>query len=52
MILSLVDTVTNPVESHIHGLGPFLLDSVIGDAVGCSVVSLDRHWQLWVAQFF
>ena len=39
--LALLHTVSNPVESHIHGLGALGLDCVVGDAFGCGIVGLD-----------
>ena len=47
--LALLDTVFEPVESHVDGFGAFLLDCVIGDALSTSVVSLDRSWWLGMA---
>jgi hypothetical protein len=47
--LALADTVANPVKAHVNGLGSFLLDSVVGDAGGSAVVSLDWGGGLGVA---
>ena len=50
--LTLVDTVTNPVEAHFHGAGTFLFDGVIGDA-GCGgVVSFDGGGWLRMSHLF
>ena len=43
--LALFDSVLDPVKTHVHGLGAFLLDSVVGKTYGCRVVGLDgRRW--------
>ena len=43
--LTLLDTVTNPIESHIDCFGSFLFDRVIRDAGGACVVGGDgRRW--------
>ena len=39
--LSLLDTVSEPVEAHVHGLGAFLFDGVIQDAITCCIIGLD-----------
>jgi hypothetical protein len=36
--LTLFHAVPDPIVSHIHGLGPALLDTVIGDARGSAIV--------------
>ncbi len=46
VILALVDTITDPIELHVNGLGPFLFDVVIGNAGGSGVVSLNRGGRL------
>ena len=49
--LALAHAITDPVVSHVHGLGALLLDGVVGDA-GCgAIVRLNRGWRLGVAQF-
>ena len=50
--LSLANSVSYPVESHINGLGSFLLDCVIDDAFCTGVVCLDRGRWLGVAEKF
>ena len=39
--LALLDSVADPVEPHVHCLGAFCLDCVVGDAAGRGVVCLD-----------
>jgi hypothetical protein len=38
--LLLPDTITNPVETHVHSFGTFLLDGVVGETFGSGVVHL------------
>ena len=52
MELALADAVADPVKTHVNCLGPFLLDSVIGDASSSAIVSLDGCGWLRVAEFF
>ena len=40
--LLLAYTVLDPMETHVHGLGPFLFHSLVGKACGGGVV--DLHW--------
>ena len=50
--LSLFHTVSDPIEAHVHSLGAFGLDSVIGNAFSCGIVCLDRSGStLFVAHF-
>ena len=49
--LTLVDTVADPVEAHVHGFGATLGYGVIGDAGGCTIVRLDRSGALREAEF-
>ena len=49
--LSLLDMVTNPIESHIYCFRPFLLDCSIGYARGARVVGCDWSGWLGVAEF-
>jgi len=42
VILPLLLAITEPMEPHIHSLGAFLFDGVIGDTTGCVVVGLQR----------
>ncbi len=37
--LALADTVTNPLKSHVHGFGTFLLDGVVCNARCSAIVS-------------
>jgi hypothetical protein len=50
--LALLNAVTDPVESHIHGTRAALLNGVVGYAVGAFVISLDGGWGLRVSKFF
>ena len=43
--------VGNPEESHFHGSRPLFLDGVIGDTCGGLVVTMCRHWWLWMSKF-
>ena len=47
--LALPNSVANPVESHVYGLGPAVLDSVVGEAHSAAVVAGDVGATLWVA---
>ena len=47
--LALLDSVLDPVESHVDGLGAALLDGVVGDTRGTRVVCLHRSCKLWVS---
>ena len=50
--LFLADVILDPVESHVHGFGPFLFHGFVHDACGCRVVDLSRCGRLCVAEFF
>ena len=50
-VLALGNAVLDPVETHVHDAGAALLDSVIDDASGAGVVSLDWSGRLGVAHF-
>jgi hypothetical protein len=39
--LDLVDTITKPVPSHVHGVGPLLLHDAIEKTIGSGVVNLE-----------
>ncbi len=43
--------IAEPIESHVNRFGAVLFDSVVGNAAGSVVVSLDRHGWLGMAQF-
>jgi len=45
------DSVLDPVETHVNSLGTFLFDSVIGNACGRGVVSLERGGWLGMPHF-
>ena len=44
--LLLADTVADPIEAHVNGFGATLLDCVVDDAGGASIVGLD--WGRWL----
>jgi hypothetical protein len=48
--LALADAVADPIEAHVNGFGALLLDSVIGNAHGTFIVSLDGCGGLGVAK--
>ena len=50
MVLSLSDAVADPIETHIHCFGSFLLHGFIGNAAGCTVVSYHRSGRLGMAE--
>ena len=52
MELSLLCAILDPVESHVHGLRPSLLDGFIGDSRCCRVVNDDSSRGLRVTHFF
>ena len=47
--LALGNPIVDPVELHVHGLGPALFAGVIGNGVGRGVVSCSGGRRLWVA---
>jgi len=49
--LALANAVTDPVETHINRFGAALLDGVIDETIGTSIVRLDRRGWLGVAHF-
>jgi len=50
-VLALGNAVLDPVEMHVHGTGAALLDSVVEDASGAGIVSLDWSGRLGMAHF-
>ena len=50
--LALVDTVTDPVKTHVDSFGAALLDGVVGNPSGTGIVCLDRSGVLGVAHAF
>jgi hypothetical protein len=50
--LSLVNPVADPVETHVHGFGKALLNSIVGYAFSACVVCLDDCGRLQMAEFF
>ena len=49
--LSLLYSVYNQIEPHVHGFGHFLLDGLIGHSYICGVVHLDGSGRLWTVHF-
>jgi hypothetical protein len=50
--LVLLDSITNPVEEHVHRSGFALLEGVVRDAVNGWVVCFHRGWRLGMVEFF
>ena len=50
--LSLLDSVFDPVETHVNGFGAALLHIVVSNPSGTGVVCLDWSGVLWVAHAF
>ena len=49
--LTLACAVAYPIKAHVDRFRSFLLDGVVGKAVGDGVVDLDWRGRLWVPQF-
>ena len=49
--LTLACAVAYPIKAHVDRFRSFLLDGVVGEAVGGGVVDLDWRGRLWVPQF-
>jgi hypothetical protein len=49
--LFLADAVADPIETHVNGLGVFLLDGIVGQSSGGGVVSLEWRGRLLVSEF-
>ena len=49
--LTLDCAVAYPIKAHVDCFRSFLLDDVVGEAVGGGVVNLDLRGRLWVPQF-
>ena len=47
--LSLLDPVSYPIKAHVNGFRTALLDCVVGDPSGASIVCLDRSGLLRMA---
>jgi hypothetical protein len=50
--LSLADAVADPIKTHFHSFGAFLLDRIVSDAHGRAVVSDHGGSALWVSELF
>ena len=48
----LAGAIPDPIEAHVHGFAAPLLDCVIGDADGGTVVDLARGGELRMPEFF
>ena len=49
--LTLACAVAYPIKAHVDRFRSFLLDGVVGEAIGGGVVDLDWRGSLWVPQF-
>ena len=49
--LTLACAVAYPIKAHVDRFRSFLLDDVVGEAVGGGVVDLDWRVRLWMPQF-
>jgi hypothetical protein len=49
--LALLDSVADPVKSHVNGFGATLFDCLIGDASGACIVGLDGCGSLRMSHF-
>ena len=49
--LTLACAVAYPIKAHVNRFRSFLLDGVVGKAVGGGVVDLDWRGRLWVPEF-
>ena len=49
--LTLVCAVAYAIKGHVNRFRSFLLDGVVGEAVGGGVVDLDWRGRLWLPQF-
>ena len=49
--MNLTCAVAYPIKSHVDRFQSFLLDGVVGEAVGGGVVDLDCSGRLWLPQF-
>ena len=47
----MLDSVHNPIESHVYGFGPLLLHGVVGDTRCAFVVGDDGSWWLRMPEF-
>ena len=49
---ALLDSISDPVEPHVHGFRALRLDSFVGDAFGGGVVGLDRCGAFFLPSHF
>ena len=49
--LTLACSVAYPIKAHVDHFQSFLLDAIVGKAVGGGVVDLNWRGRLWVTQF-
>jgi hypothetical protein len=49
--LALTNAITDPIVTHVHGFSTAFFDSLIGNATGRAVVSLDGSGILWESEF-
>ena len=50
--LPLGASVFHPVEAHVDGLGPLLLQVFVSKLISCGIVHLYPCWGLWVYYFY
>ena len=50
--LFLVDSVLDPIKTHVDGFGAFLFAGAVGDGDSGGVVYLYRCWWLGMSKFF
>ena len=47
-----LDSVLDPIESHVNGSRSLLLSNVVGDVVGCQIIRDHHGGRLGMAHFF
>jgi hypothetical protein len=52
MKLALLYPISHPIKTHIHCFGLLLFDCIVDNAVGCSVVGLNRGGGLGMIHLF
>ena len=48
----MVASVMSPVEAHVDGLGPLLIQGFVSKCISCGIVHLYSCWGLWVSHFY